>query len=85
MKIKLLTWGFGGCEYYKNGTSPKSFDECKPCRNGSFYLKEFNGMKGKTIKISNIHKFPNCSLFRFFYEGYCCVIDQKDYQLIEKL
>jgi hypothetical protein len=85
MKIKVLIWGFAGSDYrrspYTTSNEDAKYSEITPTKNGAFFYREFDGMEGKTIKVTDTFNF--CGLMRFFYKGYCCVLGLEDFQIIK--
>jgi hypothetical protein len=77
LKLKLKHPFFTGCEYVSGeGPGPEKPHKVIRTPGGGFYLREFELKKNQVIKVANVFKFYD--LVRFYYKGYCCVINQNN-------
>ena len=87
MKIKTPMYFSGVKRIRKSEASPTEFDfkysEIKTTDNVFHCYGNFMSWQnhvGKEIEVTDIYHF--CGLVRFFYKGYCCAIEEKDFEIL---
>jgi hypothetical protein len=85
MKALIKSSFFSGVKWEDhskiNSWDIKNADRIHRGENKTSCYKEFDNMKSKIIKISDIYEFYD--LVRFFYKnGYCCTINKKDIEIL---